>query len=147
MSLFDNLFSQEQPTATFGPAEAYVAVQQCAAACDGVVAESESRSLAASLYRMKLFRDWTPQRMKATQDECDKIIRRDGVAMLLSRAVNSLPDDLKITAFANACDLILADGIVEEVEKQFLDQLCEHLQIDKDIATSVAEVMIIKNRG
>ncbi|QVL31967.1 tellurite resistance TerB family protein [Telmatocola sphagniphila] len=147
MGLFDNLFSDEQPFANFGTGEAYVAVLQCAAACDGIVAESESRSLASGLLRMKLFRDWPAHKIQAVQDECEKILKHKGVEGLLKMATPLLPDELRVTAFANACDLILADGIVEDVERKYLELLCEHLQIDQDTAMNVAEVMIIKNRG
>jgi tellurite resistance protein len=49
--------------------------------------------------------------------------------------------------FANACDIVLADGIVEPAEKEFLETLIEILQIDPDAALNIVEVMIWKNRG
>ena len=44
-------------------------------------------------------------------------------------------------------DLVLADGVVEDAEKEFLDDLQKILNISGDQALTIVEVMIIKNRG
>jgi hypothetical protein len=58
-----------------------------------------------------------------------------------------LPEELRDTAFANACDLLLADGGIEDEEKEFLDSLQRKLEIPGDQAISIVEVMVIKNKG
>jgi tellurite resistance protein len=58
-----------------------------------------------------------------------------------------LPEGLRQTAFANACDIVLADGVVEDEEKEFLDHLQKALELDGDTALNIVEVMIIKNKG
>jgi hypothetical protein len=54
---------------------------------------------------------------------------------------------LKTTAFANACDIVLADGVVEDDEKEFLDKLQNQLDIPSDEAVNIVQVMIVKNKG
>lgn len=147
MGPFDNLFSRESAGRPLDRAEAYMAVILCAAACDGHISDSESRNVATGLMRMRLFEDWTQQKLKTVYDECERIIKRDGVEALLKKASDMMPEELRVTAFANACDLILADGMVEETEKKYLELLAETLQVDPDTAVNVAEVMILKNRG
>lgn len=75
------------------------------------------------------------------------ILKREGPEALMNRAADALPPDLKDTAFANACDLVLADGSVEDEEKAFLDNLQKKLGISGDLALTIVEVMIVKNKG
>jgi tellurite resistance protein len=42
---------------------------------------------------------------------------------------------------------VLADGTVEDEEKEFLDHLQQALELDRDVALNIVEVMIIKNKG
>ena len=60
---------------------------------------------------------------------------------------SGFPPELRDCAFANACDLILADGVVEDAERTFLEHLQRVLELDSDTALSIVEVMITKNKG
>lgn len=62
-------------------------------------------------------------------------------------STDNLSDDLKLTAFACAVDIALADGVLEEEEKDIINQLAEALSIPENIAISIIEVMIIKNKA
>jgi len=55
--------------------------------------------------------------------------------------------ELRETVFTNAVDIVLADGIVEEDEKQFIDDLQGKLEIDGKRAKAIVQVMIYKNAG
>jgi len=76
-----------------------------------------------------------------------KIMKKEGPAGLVSRCGPFLSEGLAETAFANACDMVLADGVVEDEEKEFLDHLQKVLNIDGDTALTIVEVMITKNKG
>jgi uncharacterized membrane protein YebE (DUF533 family) len=147
MGLFDNLFTRETSTLPATHAEAYMAVILCAAECDGHISDSETRNITLGMMRMKLYETYTEQKRLAVYDECTRLIKREGAEPLLQRAAAILPDELRLTAFANACDLILADGIVEEREKQYLDLLLTSLKLDQETGINIVEVMLIKNRG
>ena len=58
-----------------------------------------------------------------------------------------MPQQLRETVFANACDIILADGVVEPDEKAFMEKLRDKLAIDKATALEIAQIMVVKNRG
>jgi hypothetical protein len=94
-----------------------------------------------------MYENWNESKFDAMMDQLVKILRRDGVEKLIQKASQSLPEDLRDTVFANACDLVLADGVVEDEEKEFLDNLQKILEIDGDTALTIVEVMIIKNKG
>jgi len=76
-----------------------------------------------------------------------RILKRRDVDGLLDRCAASLPEKLHETAFANACDIVLADGVVEPEEEEFLEKLQRKLDVSGDEALSIVEVMIIKNKG
>ena len=54
---------------------------------------------------------------------------------------------MRDTAFAVAADLVLADGVVAETEKKFLEDLQKAMGVADDVALKVTEVLVIKNRG
>jgi hypothetical protein len=42
---------------------------------------------------------------------------------------------------------VLADGVVAEAEKKFLEDMQKAMGISDDVALKVTEVLVIKNRG
>jgi hypothetical protein len=54
---------------------------------------------------------------------------------------------LREAAFAVATDLVLAEGIVAEEERTFLNDLYQALGVSNEIAIQVIQVILIKNRG
>ena len=67
--------------------------------------------------------------------------------LLVEKCVPALPDELRETAFAHACDLVLADGVVEDEERALVEKLQKKLEIPGDQAMDIVRVMVIKNRG
>jgi uncharacterized tellurite resistance protein B-like protein len=148
MGLFDKVFGvQSKIQDTLSPAEAFAAIALAAIASDGYLSDEEAHSLSVSLSRMKLFRSYPEDVKRKLFDKLLGILRRDGPGALLNSAQESLPHDLRETAFAIATDLVLADGVVTEEEKDFLGQLHESLEIPHEIGLKIVEVMLIKNRG
>jgi hypothetical protein len=54
---------------------------------------------------------------------------------------------LRETAFAVVTDIVLADGEVTDEEEQLLNRLDEDLEIDRNTALTIIQVMLIKNKG
>ena len=65
-------------------------------------------------------------------DTLFRLLKRDGVLGLADRCAAAVPPELRDCAFANACDLILADGVVEDAERAFLEHLQRVLELDPD---------------
>jgi hypothetical protein len=118
-----------------------------AVASDGHISGEEAQGLCTTLCRMKLYENWTDAKFNSMLNRLLGMIKREGVDPVLRRCSEALPEQLHETAFANACDLVLADGVVEPAEKQFLESLRGLLDIDGDKALTIVEVMVIKNRG
>ena len=148
MGLFDNLFGDKAgDRRVLTEPEAFAGLLLAAAACDGHAGEQEVADLRAVLGRMKMFADLTDGRWRTMSDALFRLLKRDGVLGLADRCAAAVPPDLRDCAFANACDLILADGAVEDTERAFLEHLQRALDLDADTALNIVEVMITKNRG
>lgn len=65
----------------------------------------------------------------------------------VGQAAQSLSPQLRETSFAFACDVVLADGIVGEGEKEFLAEIAKALELDDKVADSILQTSIIRNRS
>jgi tellurite resistance protein len=149
MGLFDKMFSTTRSAVqeTFSPAEAFAAISIASISADGYLADEEVDLLVTTLNRMHLFRSYSSDVMRRMMDKLFGIQKREGVEMLFSIAQQSLPHELKASAFAVATDLVLADGEVTEEERKFLNQLYQALEIPEEQAITIVNVMMIKNQG
>ncbi len=147
MGLFDNFFGTQKESQEMLVQEAFAGVLLGAAASDGHIADEEAEGLWTTLSRMRMFETWSGQQFSHMMGKLVKILKRHDVDGLLDRCVSGLPRKLHETAFANACDIVLADGVVEEEEEEFLEKLQRKLDVSGDEALTIVEVMIIKNKG
>jgi tellurite resistance protein len=116
-------------------------------AADGHISGEETQGLCTILSRMKMYDNWSSEKFNAMLNRLLGQLKREGCEAVLQRCAEALPESLHETAFANACDLLLADGGIEESEKEFLDDLQKALEISGDQAITIVQVMVLKNRG
>ena len=148
MSLFDDVLDDSSfDPKQFGPQEAFAGVLLAASACDGHIADEEVQGLVTALLRMKMYQHVPPHKFNALMDQILGVLKRGGPEGLLDKSVPAVPPELRETVFVNACDVVLADGIVEPDEKEFIDSLLIKLEIDRERARSIVQVMIFKNQG
>ncbi len=117
------------------------------AGADGSIAESEWAAIVAYLRRLRLYDNFSGAAFDKMFDKLFRILKNQGASALVSASIGGLPEDLKLTAFACAVDIALADGVVEDEEKEIINQLAEALQIPENTAVSIIEVLIIKNKA
>jgi tellurite resistance protein len=148
MSLFDTVLGTETQTlVTLSPAEAFAAITLATIAIDGYLTEDEASCISSVLSRMKLFRNYSNELMNKLFDKILGILCRDGMNSLFNAAKESLSQDLREAAFAVAADLVLADGMMTEEEKYFLNDLYQALSVSNEIAVQTVQVILIKNRA
>jgi uncharacterized tellurite resistance protein B-like protein len=85
--------------------------------------------------------------MSSILNKLINIIKRQGLEALVLLSKESLPEGLRVTAFAVATDLAFADGDVAEEEKKILTKIQQTLGVPEDEAVKIIEVMMIKNKG
>jgi tellurite resistance protein len=147
VGLFDALFGGGGGDKAVTKQEAFTGILLAAAAADGHIAEEEAQGLWTAIERMKLFANFTPDKFHKMMDNLLKMLKKGGPDLLIDKCVPALPDELRATAFANACDLVLADGVVEPEEKAFIEKLQGRLGIPGDEAMDIVRIMVIKNQG
>lgn len=145
MGLFDGVFGSSQQH--FGPQEGFAGVLLAASACDGHIADDEVSSLITTLVRMKMYQNLTGQKFNSMMDRMVGMIKRKGPEHLLEQCVPVVPPELHETVFACAVDIVLSDGIVEDDEREFMNNLMIKLGVDAKRAKLIVDVMVIKNKG
>ncbi len=146
MGLFDSLFGGESSSG-MTPQEAFAGILLAASACDGHISDDEAGNLTTALGRMKLFQRTNEKQFRQTIDKGLAILKKKGHATLLDTSSKSLPKELRVPAFANACNIVLSDGSVDEDEKEMIDRLQSLLEIEPATAKMIVQVMVIKNKG
>ncbi|MDE6040910.1 MAG: tellurite resistance TerB family protein [Muribaculaceae bacterium] len=147
MGLFDKAFNNAPKAEPLNAQEAFAGIAIAMAGADGSIAESEWDGIVNYIRRLRLYDNYSGPAFDKMFDKVFRILRNEGPAALVSAAVQGLPEDLKLTAFACAVDIALADGVVEDEEKEVINQLAEALQIPEQVAIQIIEVLIIKNKA
>ncbi|MCC5615997.1 tellurite resistance TerB family protein [Nostoc sp. CHAB 5836] len=148
MGLFDAVLGTENQTQTaLNPPEAFAVIILTATASDGYLSVEQANSITFVLSRMKLFKSYSYEMMNGLFDKILGILQGNGFNALFDAAKDSLSQDLRESAFALATDLILAEGIIAEEEKNFLNDLHQALGVSSEIAIQIVQVMLIKNRA
>ncbi|MEH2178792.1 tellurite resistance TerB family protein [Nostoc sp.] len=148
MGLFDAVLGTESQTqAALNPAEAFAVIILTATASDGYLSVEQANSIISVLSRMKLFKSYPNEMMNRLFDKILGILQGDDFNALFNAAKDSLSQDLREAAFAVATDLVLAEGIIPEEEKNFLNDLYQALGVSREIAIGIVEVVLIKNRA
>lgn len=147
MGLFDKVFQsttsgEEQLTQQ----EAFAAVALAIAGSDGCVSTAEWDGIVTYIRRLSIYDNFSSPAFDKLFDKLFTKLKKDGPGSLVDAAKDGLGDELKLTAFACAVDIALADGVLEDEEKSIINQLAEALQIPDNTAVSIIEVMIIKNK-
>ena len=141
--------SGEKPSSsdTFTKQEAFLAIALATSAADGSIDESEAKSIFAYMLQMRMFDDIKEKEMSGIFEKLVAILQNEGVGGLVSIAKTSLPDELRETAFSCAVDIAFADGVVDDSEKEMLNELQKVLEVSDEIGGKIIDVMAIKNRG
>ena len=147
MGLFDKIFQVAPEETKLTQQEAFAGIAIAMAGADGSIAESECAGIVSYIRRLRLYDNFSGPAFDKLFDKLFKILKKDGAGALVKASTENLSDDLKLTAFACAVDIALADGVLEEEEKEIINQLAEALSIPEKTAISIIEVMIIKNKA
>ena len=147
MGIFDSLFGGLETSTQLSPQESFAGILLGASACDGHIADDEVQGLIAALLRMKLFERVNEKQFGQMINKLHKFQKKQGVDTLIDSCVKNLPEHLVNAAFTNACDIVLADGVVDPEEKEFIDKLQKKLGLPDNLAKTIAQVMVIKNKG
>lgn len=143
MGFFSGLKKTEP---TFDARRAVMTIVIAAIGADGEVDDQEVRRLRSMCARSPLFAD-------NTSDQDDSLIRfaTSTLSQLgedaVRKAAAHLKQPLRETAFAFACEMVLADGTVGETEDRFISNLAQTLDISESIGDAIVTTTQIRLRG
>jgi uncharacterized tellurite resistance protein B-like protein len=142
---WSQLTAQEAPQAAdWTVPEAFLAVLFAAATCDGALASVEHEELLALVHRSRALKTLTPGQLAELNIRIAARLRQDDAA--LPGACAALPEDMRLSVFAHALDLVMADGELTVDEADFLNALILNLKLDREGVARVADVITLKNR-
>jgi hypothetical protein len=123
-----------------------VAVMVASVFADDVESVEESTRLTTALSTSRLFRLALGDASTGIIARVSALLKKHGREPVLGACAKSISPDMRATAFANAVDLVFADGRVDEREKAYVDELQAALGIDDALALKIVEVLAIKSR-
>ena len=143
MSLFGKIFQAVTEEVKLNEQESFAGIALAMAGADGNVGRGEWDEIVNYMNRLSLYDNYSGA---AFDNKLFRILKKEGPGSLVEKSVAALPSDLRLTAFACAVDIATSDGVLEEEEKDMINQLAELLTVPEKTAISIIEVMLIKNK-
>ena len=109
-----------------------------ASAADGDMSDAELREIGELVRSLPVFKDYKSERL--TQDAADcasQLAMDDGLEKVLDIIADSLPERLRETAYALACDVVAADLHADVEEMRLLQMMRFRLDVDRLTAAAI----------
>jgi uncharacterized tellurite resistance protein B-like protein len=144
MGLFDSFRSVITPT--FNTQQALMTIVIAAVMADGEVADEEITRVRSMCMLSPLFASNSAEQDLAVIKFAVNVTSQMGEQAIVS-AAEVLSPELRETAFAFACDMVLADGIVGHSEEAFLNVLMHRLGVSEHAGRSIVWTTLVRNRS
>ncbi len=123
---------------SMSPPDALIAVMIAVSASDEQMRTAELVAIQRIVNHLPVFLGYDSDRISViAQTVFDLFEEEDGIAALFGLIRDALPERLNETAYALACDVASADGLLKEVELRMLEEVREELQIDRLHAAAI----------
>ncbi len=107
-------------------------------AADREMPDIELKEMSEIVGYLPIFRDFDKQDVFKTANRCVDLLKAgDGLAKILKSIKDALPEKLRETAYALACDVTAADGKITIEEDRLLEMLRDELSIGKLISAAI----------
>lgn len=117
------------------------------AAAEGSMTDRELEVMGRIVTHLPVFRDFDPERILEVGQECAELLRQDdGLDVALAQVADALPQPLRETAYAVACDVAAADGKPEEAELRLLELIRHRLNVDRLVAAAIERGALARHR-
>ncbi|HET6467052.1 MAG TPA: tellurite resistance TerB family protein [Geminicoccaceae bacterium] len=100
-------------------------------AAEGRMSDSELEIMTHIVRSLPVFSDFDTDRLLSVGRECAELLaQEEGLAVALDLIARALPQPLRETAYALACDVAAADGRASQAELRLLEMLRERLDLE-----------------
>ncbi|MDJ0627444.1 MAG: tellurite resistance TerB family protein [Rhodobacter sp.] len=125
-------------TPSLSPQDALIAVMIAISASDENIRTAELVTIESVVDHLPVFADYDKDRLKRVSTIVfDLFSEEDGLDALFGLIRDGLPEKLYETAYALACDVAAADGLLGESELRFLAEIRYELKIDRLNAAAI----------
>ncbi|MEM6727048.1 MAG: tellurite resistance TerB family protein [Pseudomonadota bacterium] len=120
------------------PQDCLVATMIAVSASDEEVRTSELVTIQSIVNHLPIFGAYDTDRIKQiAQTVFDLLSEEDGLDAFFGLIKGDLPPELNETAYAMACDVAAADGMLDQSELAFLQEIRYELDIDRLHAAAI----------
>ena len=124
--------------ASFSPQDSLVAVMIAISASDSTIRTAELVSIESIVDHLPVFGSYDKDRLKHVSTAVfDLLEEEDGLDAFFGLIKSALPTRLYETAYALACDVAAADGLLGEQELQLLAEIRYQFSIDRLHAAAI----------
>ena len=107
-------------------------------AAEGEMTDAELDMIGRQVRYLPVFREFDHQRLTEVGRDCAELLRReDGLDVASEMIAEALPQPLRETAYALACDVAAADGALASAELEILGLLRRRLNVDRLVAAAI----------
>jgi tellurite resistance protein len=107
-------------------------------AADRDMPDVELEEMGEIVGHLPVFRDFDKHDILKTANACVEMLKAaDGLSTILKKIKAGLPEQLRETAYALACDIAAADGKVTVEESRFLEMLRYELSLGKLVCAAI----------
>lgn len=107
-------------------------------ASDRDMTDAELRKIGEITSGLPVFKDFDRESLPSTAAACAEVLDADdGLEATLDQIEAALPQRLRETAYALACDVAAADGRVHREEIRMLELLRDRLGLDRLVAVAI----------
>lgn len=117
---------------------ALIYVMVLMSAADSNMTDRELFTIGEIVRTLPIFRDYNADLLPKAAEDCAEMLAQDGGLDAVLEMVNeALPDHLRVTAYALACDVAAVEGKLKEEEIRLLEFLRHKLDIDRLTAAAI----------
>jgi uncharacterized tellurite resistance protein B-like protein len=117
---------------------ALIYVMVLMSAADSNMTDRELFTIGEIVRTLPIFRDYNADLLPKAAEDCAEMLAQDGgLDAVLETVKDALPDHLRVTAYAMACDVAAVEGKLKEEEIRLLEFLRHKLDIDRLTAAAI----------
>mgnify|MGYP001767182340 FL=1 len=123
---------------SLSPQDALIAVMVAVSASDETIRTSELVAIERMVNHMPIFADYDIDRIATVAQTVYALFEEEeGLDALFGLVRDALPEKLFETAYALACDVAAADGVLHQPELRMLEEIRAELSIDRLHAVAI----------
>jgi tellurite resistance protein len=109
-----------------------------ASVADKNMTDAEVETLSEMVRFLPVFRGFDIDRIPDLTRDCIELLQEDdGIDRALDLIFEALPDHLRETAYAIACDSVAADGRASQPELRLLELMRDKFEVDRLVASAI----------